>query len=110
MWWLPLNLGHGESCESVFVDGSSVHQKCSNYALTNLLFGLCRFVSVIDLLVTLLSPHLRVLARPSAPKVLRTRERAATRYPFAIFTFKFAIESNKEFGVCHAYPQKRDYH
>jgi hypothetical protein len=23
---------------------SSVHQKCSNYALTNLLFGLCRSV------------------------------------------------------------------
>ncbi len=33
--------GHGESCESMFAHGSSVHQKCSNYALTNLLFGLC---------------------------------------------------------------------
>jgi hypothetical protein len=32
--------GYGESCESVFVRGSSVHNKCLNYALTNLLFGL----------------------------------------------------------------------
>jgi hypothetical protein len=33
------NLGHGESCESMYACGSFVHQKCSNYALTNLLFG-----------------------------------------------------------------------
>jgi len=38
---------HGESCEFVFVRGSSVHQKCSNYALTNLLFGLCKSMWVI---------------------------------------------------------------
>ncbi len=30
--------------------------KCFNYALTNLLFGLCRSMWVIDLLVNLLSP------------------------------------------------------
>jgi hypothetical protein len=30
--------------------------KCSNYALTNLLFGLCKFVWVIDVLVNLPSP------------------------------------------------------
>jgi hypothetical protein len=35
-------LGHGESCESMFTYGLSVNQKCSNYALTNLLFGLCK--------------------------------------------------------------------
>jgi hypothetical protein len=28
--------GHEESCESVFAHGLFVHQKCSNYALTNL--------------------------------------------------------------------------
>jgi hypothetical protein len=35
--------GHGESCESckfMFARGSSMHKKCSNFALTNLLFGL----------------------------------------------------------------------
>jgi len=35
-------LGHGESCESIFAYDSFVHQRCSDYALTNLLFGLCR--------------------------------------------------------------------
>jgi hypothetical protein len=38
------SLIHGESCESMFAHGLSMHQKCSNYALTNLLFGLCRFM------------------------------------------------------------------
>ncbi len=38
------NLDRGESCESVFAHGLSMHQKCSNYALTNLFFDLCRSV------------------------------------------------------------------
>jgi len=56
--------GRGEFYESVFICGLSVHQKCSNYALTNLLFGLCRFVWVIDLLVTLSSPYPKASTRP----------------------------------------------
>jgi len=32
----------GESYESMVGRGSSMHQKCSNYALTNLFFGLCK--------------------------------------------------------------------
>jgi hypothetical protein len=40
----PPSLGRGESCEYVFARDSSMHQKCSNYALTNLLFGLCSLV------------------------------------------------------------------
>jgi hypothetical protein len=36
-WWLPPSPGRNESCESVFARVSSMHQKCSNYALTNLL-------------------------------------------------------------------------
>jgi len=55
-WWLPPSSGCGESCEFVFVCGSSVHHKCSNYARTNFLFGLCRFVWIIDLLITFPSP------------------------------------------------------
>jgi len=35
---------YGESCEPVFVCGEFMHQRCYNYALTNLLFGLCRFM------------------------------------------------------------------
>jgi hypothetical protein len=37
-----LNPSRGESYESVFIRGSFVHQKCFSYALTNLLFGLCK--------------------------------------------------------------------
>jgi len=38
------SLGCDEFYESVFARGSSMHQKCFNYALTNLLFGLCRSI------------------------------------------------------------------
>ncbi len=43
-WWI---------LRFVFIRGSSVHQRCSSYALTNLLFGLCKSMWVIDLLVNL---------------------------------------------------------
>ncbi len=90
-------VGHGESYEFVFAHGLSMHQKCSNYALTNLLFGLCRSVWVIDLLVILPNPHLEALTCPFTPKVLRARERAPTPYLSIVFTFRFVDESNKEF-------------
>jgi hypothetical protein len=79
------NLGHGESCESMFVRGSSVHQKNSNYALTNL-FGLFRSVWVMNFLVTFPSPNLRAPTCLSTPKVLQTKERVPTPYPFIVFT------------------------
>jgi hypothetical protein len=44
----PPSPGCDESYEFVFTDGSSVHQKCYNYALTNFLFGLCRSMGIID--------------------------------------------------------------
>jgi hypothetical protein len=76
----------GECCESVFAHGLSVHQKCFNYTLTNLLFGLCRSVWIIDLLVTYLSSHPRALACPFTPKVLGARECAPIPYPSVVFT------------------------
>jgi hypothetical protein len=93
-----LNSGHGEFCKSVFAHGLSVHQKCSNYALTNLLFGLCMSMWIIDLLVARPSPHLEAPTCPSTPEVLRTRERTRTPYPFVVFTFRFTIESIRELG------------
>ncbi len=42
--------------------------KCSNYALTNLLFGLCRSVWVIELLVNLPSPILELQHTLLPPK------------------------------------------
>ncbi len=41
---IPPSLGLGESCESVYAHGLSVHQKCFKYTLTNLLFSLCRSI------------------------------------------------------------------
>jgi hypothetical protein len=71
----------------MFARDLSVHQKCSNYRLTNLLFGLCKSVWVIDLLVTFPSPHPIASTCPSTTKVLRAKERALTLYLFIVFTF-----------------------
>jgi len=62
--------GYGGSCESLFVHGSSMHQKCSNYALTNL-FDLCRSMWIIDLLFTRPSPH---PGAPTCPSTLKCYE------------------------------------
>ncbi len=72
--------------------------KCSNYTLTNLLFGLCRFMWVIDLLVNLPSPHPNAPTRPSTPKVLWAKESAPTFFPSVVFIFGLTIESIKELG------------
>jgi hypothetical protein len=85
-WWLPQSPSCGESCESMFACGSSVQQKCSNYALTNMLFGFCTSMWIIDLLVTLLYPHPRAVTHPSTPKVLQAKECAPIPCPFIIST------------------------
>jgi len=56
-----------EFYECMFAHGLSMHQKCSNYALTNLLFGLCKFVWIIDSLVILPSPYPGAPIGPSTP-------------------------------------------
>ncbi len=97
-WWLPPNLGHDESCESMFTCGSSMHQKGSNYALTHLLFGLCRSMWVIELLVNLPGFHLRAPTCPSTVEVLRAKGRAPTLSPSIVFTFKFVVSPSKNLG------------
>jgi hypothetical protein len=72
--------------------------KCYNYALTNLLFGLCRSMWVIDLLVNLPSPHPKALTRPFTLKVLWAKERTPIPSPFVVFTFGLTVESIKELG------------
>jgi hypothetical protein len=72
-WWLPPSSNHVEFCESVFVRGSFMHQRCSNYTLSSLLFGLCRSMWVLDLLVNLLSPNLEALTRPFTLKCCEPR-------------------------------------
>jgi hypothetical protein len=71
--------------------------KCSNYALTNLLFGLCRSMWIIDSLVTHLSPHPLVPTCPSTPEMLRAKERAPILSPSIVFTFGLVVESIQEF-------------
>ncbi len=88
--------GRDEFYESVFVRGSFTHQKCSNYALTNLLFGLCRFVWIIDLLIILTSLHPRVPTHSSTPKVLQAKELAPNLSPSIVFNFGFTFESIKK--------------
>ncbi len=97
----PQVLSHGEYCESVFARGSSVHQKCYNYALPNLLFGLCRYVWVIDLLVILPNPYPIAATRPSTPRVLRAKECTPTLHYSVMFTLDSHLSLLKNLGVHH---------
>ncbi len=99
MSWLPTNPGCDESYELVYVRGSFVHQECSNYALTNLLFGLCKSMWIIDLLVIHPNPHPKAPTRLFTPELLWAKERTLTFFPSVVFTFGFKVESIKEFGV-----------
>jgi len=76
---------------------SSVHQKCFNCALTNLLFGLCRSMWIIDPLVIHLSPHLRAPACLSTSEVLWATEHIPIPSSI-VFTFGLAFETYEEFG------------
>jgi hypothetical protein len=97
-WWLPPNPGRGEPCAFMYACGSSVHQKCFNHTLTNLLFGLYKFMWIIDLLVTPLSPHPEALACSSTPEMLWAKEHIPTFSSSVVFTFRHAFESFKECG------------
>jgi hypothetical protein len=94
----PQSSGRGEFYEFVCAYVSSMHQKCSNYALINMLFSLCKSIWIINTLVTCPSPHPKVIACPSSPKVLRVREHIPTPSSSIIFTFRLAFESYEEFG------------
>jgi hypothetical protein len=97
-WWLPPSLGRGEFYESVFAYGSFVEQKCSSYALTNLLFNLCRSMWVIDLLVILPSPHPGVPACPLPPKCYEPWNTPQLLVLLLFSLFKLTVESIKGVG------------
>jgi hypothetical protein len=78
--------------------GSFVHQKCFNYALTNLLFGLCMSVWIIDPLVTRPSPILKLQHTPLPLKCYELGSALQTPFPSIVFTFGLVVESIKEFG------------
>ncbi len=98
-WWLPPSLGHGESCESEFGCGLSYHQKCSTYAITNLLFGLYRFVWLNACHSSY--SHTEAPACPFTPKVLRAKERALTLCPSVVFISNSHLNPSKSLGVFH---------
>jgi len=65
------------------LDEESVHQKCFNYALTNLLFGLCRSVWMIELLVNLPSPILSwSSSTPFYPRSVASQEANPNSFSF----------------------------
>ncbi len=79
--------------------GSSMHQKCSNYALTNLLFDLYRSMWIIDACHSP-NPHPGAPTRPFTPKVLRAKERAPTPYSSIVFTLDSHLNLPRSLGVC----------
>jgi hypothetical protein len=74
--------------------------KCSNYALTNLLFGLCRFVWVSEVLVNLPSLILELQHAPLPPKCYKPRN-----VPQLLLLLLFSPLDSKltpsSLGVCH---------
>jgi hypothetical protein len=75
-----------------------MHQRCSSYALTNFLFGLCRSVWVIKLIVNHPSPHLGTPARPFTLQNDVGQGAHPTPSPFVVFIFGLIVGSIKELG------------
>ncbi len=69
--------------------------KCSNYTIINLLFGLCRFVWVIKLLVNLLTPILELQHAILPPKCCMPRS-VPQLFLLLLFTFRFTVQPIKE--------------
>jgi hypothetical protein len=67
----------------------SCTKNCFNYALTNLLFSLCKSMWIIDPLVIRPNPHPKAPACSSTPKMLEARER--TNLFFCCFHFWTSI-------------------
>ncbi len=81
-----LKSGCDKFCEYVYARGLSMHKKCSNHALTNLLFKLCRSVWIIDSFAIRLNPHPEAPTRPSTFEGLRAREHTLTPFFFIVRT------------------------
>jgi hypothetical protein len=96
-WWLPPSPGCGESCEFVFTRDLSVHQKCSNFALTNLLFDLCKPVWIIEPLVVRPNPIPELQHFPLPPKCCERRS-VPNSFSFCYLHLGLTIESIKELG------------
>jgi hypothetical protein len=76
-----------------------MHQKRSNYALINLLFGLCRSVWVIELLVIFPSLISELQHAPLPSKCCEPRSTPQLLSPSDVFTFGLAMNPSKSLGV-----------
>jgi hypothetical protein len=76
-----------------------MHQKCSNYAVFNLLFGLSRSMWIIELLVNLFSPYPGIPTCPSTPEVLPMKECALIPYSFVVFTLDSHLSLSRSLGA-----------
>jgi hypothetical protein len=79
----------------VYAHDLSVQQKCSNHALSNLLFSLCKFLWIIDSLVVCPRPHFETLACPCTPKLLQTKEHTQLLLPlFSLSNLHLSLSRN----------------
>jgi hypothetical protein len=80
---------------------------CSNYVLTNFLFGLCRYVWIIDLLITHFNPHRETPSRTSTPELLWTKKRAPSPYRFVVFIWGSHLSLSRNLGcvTCNVFPK-----
>jgi hypothetical protein len=101
-WWLPPSLDRGEFCESMYANGSSMHQKCSNYALTSLLLVCIDwYFNNWSPLVTHPSPHPKALARPLTLEMLQTKEHTSILFSSIIFKEFGGVSISKTFTTIH---------
>jgi len=77
-----------------------MHQKCSNYALTNLLFGLCKSMWIIDPIFLHLNPHLcRNLGLGLATKAKRGCKVAGQEEPESHITYSREFKKVREWTL-----------
>ncbi len=98
--WLPPSPGRDEFCEYVFAHGSYVHQKCSNYALTNL-FRLCMFVWIINPLVTHPSPIPKLQHAPLPFKCYKSGSVPQLLIISLFSPLHLQLSLSRSLGVCH---------
>jgi hypothetical protein len=97
----PPNVDYDESCEFVYVCGSSMHQKCFDHALTNLFFGLCRFVWIINPLVIHLIPILELQRIFLLSKCCELRSIPKLLLLLLFSFLDLHLSLSKSVGVCH---------
>jgi hypothetical protein len=93
----------GESCEFVFARGSCEHQNCSNYALTNLSFRLCRSVWMIDCLSFFLVLF-RSSSTPLYPQSAASQGTHPNSFSFHCFHIWTLSWVHKELGASQTCP------